>query len=102
MSRGAPTPDERLLIAEIDLGLATEQFVKSDVGRYLIGRARGEAEEAIERLKKVDANDPKSIREIQNEIWRAESFQQWLEDTILGGRNAEEQFVHGAEQQPGD
>jgi hypothetical protein len=93
----------RLLLAEVDLGLACEQFVKSDVGRYLIGRAKVESEDAVERLKGVDPDNPKVIRDIQNEIWRSDTFEKYLTDAILAGRNAEEQLQHDEdENQPGD
>lgn len=97
MSKVAPTDEERLLLAEIDLGLAAEQFLRSAVGKYLTGRAIAQSDEAIDKLKVADPDDAKLIRTIQNDIWRADTFAQWITDAIRGGNNAEEQFIHGSD-----
>jgi len=97
-----PTAEQRLLLSEVELGVAVEQFARSTVGKYLIDRSKGEAEDAIERLKTADPDNAKLIRDLQNEIWRAETFEKYLTDAILGGRNAEEQLIHTDVQPDGD
>lgn len=87
------TPEDQLRLAEVDLGLAVEQFLRSAVGKYLVGRAKHELDDAVERLKLINPYQPRAIQEIQNEIWRADTFEKWLTDAILHGRNAEEQLT---------
>ena len=84
------TDDERTKIAQADLGLTLEEFKRSKAGRYLIGCALQEAREALRKLKTVDPNDTKAITALQNEIWRAESLVQWVEEAIYTGKNAEQ------------
>src|SRR5450759_2410929 len=86
----SPTPEQRLLLAHVDIGLQVKQFLASDVGRYLIGRAAEESDEAMAELKKVEPTNGKLIRELQNKIWRADTFAQWLTDSKLDGEHAEE------------
>lgn len=72
------------------VGMNAESFLESDVGRYLLGCASQEAAEAYEKLKNADPEDSKTIRQLQNQIWRAESFKQWLEEIINAGRQADQ------------
>ena len=84
-----PTREPRLLLAHVDIGLAIKQFLQSDVGQYLIGRAAETADEAMQKLKGADPEDAKLIRALQNEIKMADSFAQWITDGKLEGEHAE-------------
>lgn len=77
------------LLQQIDLGFQAEAFLQSDLGRYLVQRAEGQVEEAVEALKQVDPEDFKSVRGLQNMIHVAESIQYWLADAIQAGMNAQ-------------
>lgn len=84
-----------LLYAEAMLGEDAKEFLASDVGRYLIGRAEQEAEEAADKLKRISPWRRRRITELQNEIWRAESVRGWLIEMVKAGDSA----THALEQQ---
>ena len=86
--------DTRVLLAQVDLGSEAKVFEESKVGRYMLGRARQEAMDSYRDLAKVDPNNAKEITTLQNRIWRAESFKEWVVELIEGGRNAETQIQH--------
>lgn len=69
-------------------GRLVEDFLGSDVGRYLVAKAEAEAEEATDLLKKVWPWRTRRIQQLQNRIAVAESIQQWLGDAIVEGHNA--------------
>ena len=70
------------------LGKQAEDFLGSDLGKYLIKRAEQEASEAIDGLRRIEAHKADEIRSLQTKLWRAESFQQWLGNAIVEGQEA--------------
>ena len=82
-----------ILYATAEFGETTRQFLESEVGRYLKGRAEAEALEYTEQLKTVDPDDAKKIRDLQNGIYRAESVVQWLIEAIEEGDEAINTFI---------
>ena len=76
------------LYAEGIMGRDAEDFIQGDLGQYLIGCAEQEIKTATDALKKVHPWRTRRIRELQNEIWRAESFQSWLSELVIRGRQA--------------
>lgn len=86
---------ENPLAHEVALGITVEGFLASGIGKYLIARAEAEIEEAVERLKHVDPEDPKVIRELQAQVYRAESLQYWLAEAIQAGISAEDELNEG-------
>lgn len=78
------------LVAEAILGKDAEEFLNTELGRYLVGRAEQEAADAMHQLKSVYSWRRKKIQELQNKVWRAESVQQWIADLIISGRQAME------------
>lgn len=89
------TAMENPLAQEVALGITVEAFLASGIGRYLIARWEAEIEEAVERLKHVDPEDPKAIRELQAQVYRAESLQYWLAEAIQAGISAEDELNEG-------
>lgn len=73
------------------LGDDADQFFKSDLGKYIQARARHEIITAQNDLVKVDPEDSKAIREIQNRIKIARAVPDWLNEAILSGRQELEQ-----------
>lgn len=69
-------------------GREVENFLNTRIGKYLVGRAEVQAEAATERLKRTPAWRKRRITDLQNEIWKAESFQQWLADAVMDGQQA--------------
>lgn len=84
--------DNRELINQIDFGMQVEAFLGSEVGKYLIGRAEHDVEEATEQLKNADPENPKLIRTLQNKIKCAESIQYWMAEAIQSGHLAQMQL----------
>lgn len=78
-----------LLLAEAVLGRDAEEFLSSELGRYLVGRAQMEGEEATEKLKRIAPWRRRRITELQAQVWRAESFRDWLAEMVTAGRAAE-------------
>ncbi len=75
--------------AEFLLGLEAVEFAKSEIGRYMIGRARQDRNEAMEKLKDTLPWRYRKIQQLQNTIWRAERFEEYLSELIINGKNAE-------------
>lgn len=78
---------------DVDFGMQAESFLDSPVGKYLIARAEGEVEAAVEELKTVDCTDAKAIQTLQNRVYRAESIQYWLAEAIQAGLNAQDELL---------
>ena len=79
-------------MATVSLGIDAETFVLSPLGKYLIGRAEHEVEQAVEQLKRVAPEDAKVIAALLHHIRVAESVPRWLADAIQAGHNAEYQL----------
>lgn len=78
-----------LLMAEAVLGRDAEEFLNSDIGRYLIGRCDQEIDEAQELLSTVSTWRKRRIQELQNRIYRAKSLKVWISELITNGKAAE-------------
>jgi hypothetical protein len=81
--------DENTLFAEAALGRDAEDFLKSDIGRYILGRAEQEIQEAQDKLALVSPWRRNRIRQLQNDIWRAKSVRGWLAELVGAGKQAE-------------
>ena len=81
--------DEQTLIAEAVLGRDAQEFLASEVGRYLLGRAQMDEREAMEALVSVKWWRRRRIIELQSRIYRARSVRSWLAEIITDGRQAE-------------
>jgi hypothetical protein len=80
--------DVETLGAEAILGDEADKFMRSDLGKIVLGLAAQEAELAVEKLKTVDPANYKAIQALQNEVWRAESVERWLRELIIEGDQA--------------
>ena len=76
-------------MAHAILGRDAEEFFNSDLGRYVKGRAEAEKTEALEQLSRVSPWRRNRIRQLQNEVWRAESVVAWIAELITLGEQAE-------------
>lgn len=82
-------PDGVTLLSEMEMGWEASEFLDSQVGRYLLGCAQQEYREASNKLKRCPFWRFRRIQQLQNEMWRAESFMVWLRDLIIRGRTAQ-------------
>ena len=80
---------EQTLIAEAVLGRDAQEFLASEIGRYLLGRAQMDEREAMEALVSVKWWRRRRIIELQSRIYRARSVRSWLAEIITDGRQAE-------------
>lgn len=80
--------DTAQLIAAAELGDQGRLFLKGDLGRCLIGLSEQDAQTALEELARVDAEDPKAIRKLQNDYYRAVTFKEYLVSLVAEGDNA--------------
>ncbi len=82
-------PTTRTLVAEADLGRQVPEFLRSELGRYLLGCADFEYAEAMEGLEKTAPWRRRRIQQLQNQAWRARSFKEWLRGLCIAGKSAE-------------
>ena len=80
--------EQEQLEADIRFGAEVEQFLKTNVGRYLLGRSKQEVDECLLQLKEVDPCNSKAIRELQCTIKRNEGVEGWLSDVIQAAWDA--------------
>lgn len=73
-------------------GKQVEYFLQSDIGSYLVKRAKQDGDEAIEELKKVDAFDGQKVAALQLKARVADAVIVWLGDAIAAGESATEQL----------
>jgi hypothetical protein len=78
-----------VLMAEAVLGRDAEEFLNTDIGRYIIGRCEQEIQEAQDQLSRVSPWRRRRIQQLQNEVWRAQSVKGWIAELIANGRAAE-------------
>lgn len=77
------------LMAEAVLGRDAEEFLKSELGQFILGRCEVEIADAQHKLARVASWRRRRIQELQNEIWRAETMKGWFAELIQNGRAAE-------------
>lgn len=82
------TLDEKRLLDTVELGIQAEAFKASPVGKTLCLMAQLQADDAMAALKQADPHNAKTVQDLQNVIWRGESFCQFLDEIIADGRQA--------------
>ena len=80
--------EKNLLKARIELGEDAEAFVRSKLGEAIIAIAEGQANSAYNEIARISPWRKRRISQLQTQIWRSESFQQWLAEIITEGRNS--------------
>jgi len=84
------TPDT--LIAEAQVGQEAEDWLNSELGRYAVGCANQDIQEAMDQLKRVDPDDSKMIRDLQLKITSRELAIRWIMEMIDRGNDAFQQL----------
>lgn len=80
--------EQEQLESGIRFGAEVEQFLKSNIGQYLLARSKQEILVALEKLKTVNPIDTLAIRDLQNTIQRNEGVESWLSDIIQSAWDA--------------
>lgn len=78
----------KTLYAEAILGRDAEEFLQTDLGRYMLARAEEDEQQALDGLAKVWPWRTNRIRQLQAQLWRARSFKQWLGEMVMAGKQA--------------
>ena len=78
---------------KIALGMDMENFLRTDVGKYLSGRAEVEIAAFRTQLDDLDPEDSKNIRDIQQEIATRKVWKEWLYEAIQAGEVAQEDAI---------
>jgi len=76
------------LVAQAELGEEARRFLESDLGKYIIGVARQEAQLALVKLSTADPTNVEYVRSIQNECKVAKLFEEWLIEALQAGEQA--------------
>lgn len=76
------------LIAAAEIGEEARLFLESDLGKYIIGVSRQEAQLALEKLAEIDPSQVEEVRKTQNEVRIAKMFEQWLVEALHDGEQA--------------
>lgn len=76
------------ILSVAQLGVEAESFKSSALWRYLNEHAESEIIDASQRLCTVDPTDIKAITELQNKVYRANSFITWIDKAIESGNFA--------------
>jgi Na+/glutamate symporter len=80
------------LVGMATFGRIVEDFINGPIGTYLVQRAKSEEEDALEKLKTVDADHTSLVRKYQNEALIAGKVIEWLADAIHQGQMALERL----------
>lgn len=81
-------PESRSLAAEFDMGEQAEEFFFSDIGRYMVGAAKQDLQDAHMKLAKTLPFRWRRIQALQNDIKVSEQFLLYLRDLVIRGRAA--------------
>lgn len=81
------------LFREATFMFEVQDFLKTNIGRYLVARSDADIERAMQALATANPEDAKLIRDLQTKIRVASSWQDWLADAITEGKNAHQQLV---------
>jgi len=92
MARGNQIDPDDPKVRWAVLGRQAEDFLKSDVGDYLLKQARIEETDALEALRTVSPWRRRRIQQLQNKAKVAGDVQAWLADMITAGHAAMEQI----------
>ena len=86
---------ERGYFEEARLGVNVSNFLQSDVGRYLHGRAKIALEEVKQQMLDLSSAMPdfqSQFDKLQQEAWCAEHFMKWCAEAIVNGEGSEQQL----------
>lgn len=81
------------------MGRQVEEFLSSDVGRYIMTRLRDRKKDEMERLLTVDASKPTEVLKLQLSVQINQEFASWLLHAINDGVNATQQIQGDEDEQ---
>lgn len=88
-------PTSRVLMSEVILGQDGEEFLRSELGKTMLGMARQDYAEAVLKLAEVPWWRKGQIRSLQRQADHAKRFLDYLRELILRGRSAQAALAEG-------
>lgn len=80
--------EHQMIQAErVALGTTAEEFLNSNIGKYLMNRASMEASNALLELSKVDPDNAAKVRSLQAIIRRCDDLEAWIQEAINIGNS---------------
>lgn len=80
--------DQLEMIQRAAFGKQVDLFLSSDIGKYMLARAREQVVEAQLQFRKADVTNVAVMTAIQNKLVVADSIVQWLKDAVSDGLQA--------------
>jgi hypothetical protein len=80
-------PNDPLVRAAV-FGEKVQEFLRGDIGDFLLKRAETELAAALESLKSVDPGKTTAVVVLQERIRQLEHFESWLGNAVLEGLTA--------------
>ncbi|WP_372830994.1 hypothetical protein [Pontibacterium sp.] len=77
------------LFAEAKLGIAVEEWLASDVGKYMKGRAEGELEDIKRKLIELPEWQSSTAKQLQDRAKMLQTMMSWLAQAIDNGHVSE-------------
>jgi len=77
------------LMAEFRLGLEARDFLKTDMGRYLIECALQARDECTRDFAEADIHNTATMAELQRKAYAPKLFLKWLNEALNNGKAAE-------------
>jgi hypothetical protein len=77
-----------LMVRRAVFGEQVHIFMNTDIGKYMIARAKEQRANAYVEFTDCDVNDTAQVQQIQNKIRVAECIEQWLGDAVGDGLRA--------------
>ena len=82
--------DDDMLLKSAQLGIETEVFLRSEIGKRMLEKAEQGLQEGVKRLLNVKPSDTDELLDAQNQCKRAIEFKTWVNELIIDGKHAEE------------
>ena len=76
----------------IALGFSAEDFLSSELGKFITEKAEAERVSAIEELVSCNPFDCEAVSRLQSRVAIADAAMQWLADAIILGQEAQERM----------
>lgn len=80
------------LLATYHIGQQFDEFIRSDLGRYLIGKAEQDELNLLHELQTVPAHEQNAIADLQQRSRAPRLFIEWIEEAIQAGAEAKLEY----------
>lgn len=80
--------EKLVIIRRATFGRQVEQFLNTEVGKYLVCRANDEVAKAVFDFKNCCPTDAVEVQSIQNRMKQGENFIEWISQAVNDGLQA--------------